>query len=105
LWISSFVLPLSPPYKFLYLCWNLGVKNLSTCALSICIRCIKLSSLWRFGEVKVHGLLLTGACTYWVLGTLDGLLAFCGVVDFCGVVTLVVITWEPPIIVEFASRL
>ena len=63
------VLPLLFPHKHLLLCWNLRVKDLSTCALAICIG---LLSPRGFVEVKVCGLVTLGS---W---TLDGVVVFLG---------------------------
>jgi hypothetical protein len=64
------------------------VKGLSTCVLAICIRCIGLSSLQRFVEVRVCGLILFGRLYLlgsWNHGRLVGLR---GIVDIVALLPL-----------------
>ena len=83
--ILSFVLPLLFPHKHLLLCWNLRVKDLSTCALAICIGCIGLLSPRGFVEVKVCELVTLGSLTLDGCGVLGSLQLSCGCVpQDCG---------------------
>jgi hypothetical protein len=69
----SFIIPPLFPQWRLQLCWNLGVKDLCT----LYVFTIAFGALVSIRLIRVLTTLgaSAGACSYWVLGILEGLAA------------------------------